>query len=127
MAKKSVSKAPKSTRPSKKSAAPKAPKAAKKASKKAAAPKAAKAPKADSTRGAGRPEGATNYVPTKALEVRDSGKFKGLYETPVGPRWIRVYAATPASSLQLAALRDLLTSDDASLLRLLNKRVKELS
>lgn len=114
-----------------------APKSAKKTSTKKAAPKSSKgkvsaqvetkAPAASTdatSRGAGRPSGATNFVPSSPLQVRDSGNFKGVFEGPVGPRWVRIYAADQENSLRLAALVSLIEKGDASLTRLLQKEVK---
>lgn len=103
--------------PSPKGKAPKVPKSAK------TKPRSAKTTPVEQ-RSAGRPKGQTNFQPERPLQVRDSGNFKGIYEGPVGPRWVRVYASDQENSLRLLALADLIEAQDPSLIRLLNKQVK---
>ena len=103
----------------KKKASVKAP--VKKATKKATVKKATVAPENTVS---GRPAGSKNYIPENALTVRERGEFRGMFEGPVGPKWIRVYAKDQENSLLLDTLASLLESEDASLLRLLKKSAK---
>ena len=65
--------------------------------------------------GSGRPKGHKNYVPSKELEVRDSGNFRQVFNGEFGPKWIRVYASTQEASLALAKLMELINAEDKKL------------